>query len=72
MRHRCLLLDRRRDLLVLLDDPAHRGEDIAQCLLHLAGFVDRARGHLMAAAHGLDRRTDTLLQALDHLGDFFG
>ena len=72
VRHRRLLLGRRGDLLVLVDDHAHRAEDVLQGLLHLGRLADRTIRHLVTGVHRLHRRPHTALQLGDHRFDLFG
>ncbi|MCY1422608.1 hypothetical protein D9M71_382980 [compost metagenome] len=72
MGHGGLLLHCGGNLLVLVDDHADRSQDVFQRPLDLFRLPDRAIGHFMAGAHGLDRRADTAMELGDHLLDFFG
>ena len=72
MGHGGLLFHGSGNLLVLVDDHAHRAKNILQRLLDLLRLAHRAIGHLMADAHGLHRRADATVQLGDHLLDFFG
>src|SRR5690606_22708549 len=70
--HGGLLLDGGRDQLVLINDAAHRGEDILQRLAHRRGVLHRGLRLAMADAHVLHGRVHPLAQADDHLLDFRG
>ena len=52
VRHGRLFFGRGGDLLVLVDDHAHRTEDILQRLLHLGRLADSAIGGLVGALNG--------------------
>src|SRR5690606_15017234 len=70
MGHGRRLLHGGGDLLVLIDDLAHGGEEVVQCLLHRGGMLDAGIGLPMAGMHVLHCRADPLAQAHDHLLDF--
>src|SRR5690554_7579306 len=72
MGHTGLLLDRGRNALALFNNLPGSLKNGRQSRLYLARLPDRRRSTGMTALHGCHCLTDTCLQALNHLLNFFG